>query len=63
MHDGHRSTRYLAGTDTHRRLAAIVGGHAGKARIERDHAPTSIRSTREFADICPASSALMVKYL
>ena len=26
-------------------------------------APESIRSTREFADICPASSAFMVKHL
>lgn len=35
----------------------------GYARIGRDQAPESIRSTREFADICPASSALMVKHL
>jgi amino-acid N-acetyltransferase len=35
----------------------------GYARIARDQAPDSIRSTREFADICPASSALMVKHL
>lgn len=30
--------------------------------IERSHAPPSIRSTREYTDICPASSALMVKH-
>ncbi len=35
----------------------------GYGRIAREHAPESIRTTREFADICPASSALMVKTL
>jgi amino-acid N-acetyltransferase len=35
----------------------------GYARLEREHAPPSIRSTREFADICPNSSAFMVKHL
>lgn len=37
--------------------------HRGYARIGREAAPESIRSTREFADICPASSAFMVKHL
>jgi amino-acid N-acetyltransferase len=35
----------------------------GYGRTAREHAPESIRTTREFADICPASSALMVKTL
>ena len=35
----------------------------GYARIERSTAPESIRTTREFASICPASSAFMVKHL
>jgi N-acetylglutamate synthase-like GNAT family acetyltransferase len=35
----------------------------GYGRIAREHAPESIRTTCEFADICPASSALMVKTL
>jgi amino-acid N-acetyltransferase len=35
----------------------------GYIRLEREHAPPSIRSTREFADICPSSSAFMVKHL
>lgn len=35
----------------------------GYARIDRAAAPDSIRTTREFADICPASSAFMVKLL
>lgn len=35
----------------------------GYSRMAREHAPDSIRTTREFADICPASSALMVKTL
>jgi amino-acid N-acetyltransferase len=33
------------------------------ARIERSQAPQSIERTREFASLCPASSALMVKSL
>ena len=35
----------------------------GFARAARDEAPPSIRATREFAGICPASSAFMVKRL
>jgi amino-acid N-acetyltransferase len=35
----------------------------GYALTERESAPPEIRSTREFADICPASSAFMVKRL
>jgi amino-acid N-acetyltransferase len=37
--------------------------HRGYRRIERGEAPDSIRSTREYSDICPASSAFMVKRL
>lgn len=33
----------------------------GFSRIGRDAVPDSIRSTREFAEICPASSTIMVK--
>ena len=33
----------------------------GFGRIARDSVPDSIRSTREFAEICPASSTIMVK--
>jgi amino-acid N-acetyltransferase len=35
----------------------------GYAPAERANAPAEIRGTREFADICPASSAFMVKRL
>ncbi len=35
----------------------------GYVRIGREKAPRTIRSTREFADLCPASSAFMVKHL
>ena len=35
----------------------------GYARTERSTAPDSIRGTREFANLCPASSAFMVKHL
>ena len=38
-------------------------GRRGYAHVARESAPESIRSTREFADICPAGSALMVKHL
>ena len=38
-------------------------GRRGYTRVPRESAPQSIRSTREFADICPASSAFMVKHL
>lgn len=33
----------------------------GFGRTGRDAVPDSIRSTREFAEICPASSTIMVK--
>ena len=35
----------------------------GYRRLDRAEAPPSIRSTREFAGLCPASSAFMVKRL
>ena len=38
-------------------------GRRGYARVARESAPVPIRSTREFADLCPASSAFMVKHL
>jgi amino-acid N-acetyltransferase len=37
--------------------------HRGYRRVDRAQAPPSIRSTREFADLCPASSAFMIKRL
>ena len=35
----------------------------GYERIERSQAPPSIERTREFASLCPTSSAFMVKSL
>ena len=35
----------------------------GYSSISRDQVPDSIRSTTEYSDICPASSAVMVKHL
>jgi amino-acid N-acetyltransferase len=35
----------------------------GYERIQRSRAPPSIQRTREFASLCPASSAFMVKAL
>lgn len=35
----------------------------GYVRIDRSQAPSSIERTREFASLCPASSAFMVKSL
>jgi amino-acid N-acetyltransferase len=35
----------------------------GYARIPREEAPAAIKSTKEFAGICPVSSAFMVKRL
>jgi len=37
--------------------------HRGYRRIDRAEAPSAIQSTREFASICPASSAFMIKRL
>jgi amino-acid N-acetyltransferase len=37
--------------------------HRGYRRIDRSEAPPSIQSTREFASLCPSSSALMIKQL
>lgn len=35
----------------------------GYVRINRTEAPPAIRATREFSDLCPSSSTLMVKPL
>lgn len=37
--------------------------HRGFRRAAREDAPPAIRETREFAGICPASSAFMIKLL
>jgi hypothetical protein len=37
--------------------------HRGYRRIDRAKAPSAIQSTREFASLCPASSAFMIKQL
>ncbi len=54
---GVRSTFLLTTT------AEAFFGRRGYIRVAREHAPESIRTTRELADICPAGSALMVKTL
>ena len=35
--------------------------YLGFRRIQREEAPESIRSTREFSSLCPASAIVMVK--
>ncbi|MGZ6229979.1 MAG: arsenic resistance N-acetyltransferase ArsN2 [Syntrophales bacterium] len=35
----------------------------GYHRVERDSAPSSVRGTGEFKNLCPASAVCMVKYL
>ncbi len=37
--------------------------HRGYRRLDRAQAPASIQSTREFASLCPSSSAFMIKRL
>jgi amino-acid N-acetyltransferase len=37
--------------------------HRGYRRFDRTQAPPSIQSTREFANLCPVSSAFMIKRL
>jgi amino-acid N-acetyltransferase len=37
--------------------------HRGYRRIDRAEAPSAIKSTREFANLCPSSSAFMIKRL
>lgn len=37
--------------------------HRGYVAADRETAPGEIRATREFSDICPASSAFLVKHL
>jgi amino-acid N-acetyltransferase len=37
--------------------------HRGYLPTDRANAPGPVRATREFADLCPASSAFMVKHL
>ncbi len=43
--------------------AEVFFKRLGYKRIERAQAPPSIEGTREFAALCPASSAFMVKSL
>ena len=37
--------------------------HRGYQSTARDDAPAAIRQTREFSELCPVSSAFMVKHL
>jgi amino-acid N-acetyltransferase len=37
--------------------------HRGYRRVDRAQAPPAIQSTREFASLCPTSSAFMIKRL
>jgi amino-acid N-acetyltransferase len=37
--------------------------HRGYRRCRREDAPSAIRETKEFCEICPVSSAFMVKHL
>jgi amino-acid N-acetyltransferase len=37
--------------------------HRGYQSTARDDAPVAIRQTREFSELCPVSSAFMVKHL
>jgi len=43
--------------------AEVFFARRGYKKVQRDAAPQAIRITREFADICPASSAFMSKQL
>jgi amino-acid N-acetyltransferase len=43
--------------------AADFFARLGYKRLERDGAPAAIRTTSEFAALCPASSVFMVKEL
>ncbi len=43
--------------------AAIFFERRGYRRVERNQAPPSIQSTREFSSLCPTSSAFMTKQL
>lgn len=43
--------------------AAAFFERRGYVAAPRESAPTEIRATREFSDLCPASSAFMVKQL
>jgi len=55
-HGGH--TLYLLTT-----TAEAFFERRGYARTDRQSAPPAIRATREFAGICPASSAFMLRNL
>ena len=57
---------------THRRVRSIYllthtavsfFARLGYIGVARDQAPVAIRNTQQFTDICPASSAFMVKHL
>jgi amino-acid N-acetyltransferase len=43
--------------------AATFFRHRGYVSADRATAPAAIKATREFADICPASSAFLMKRL
>jgi amino-acid N-acetyltransferase len=68
-------TRLVDQAEAHARICGIESiylltttaerffAHRGYARIERNIAPESIRTTREFSSLCPTNSALMLKHL
>ena len=55
----HGITRLYLLTST----AEAFFAHLGYARTARETAPDSIRTTREFASLCPSTAAFMVKTL
>ena len=59
----HAKTRGVRGLYLLTTTAEDFFARRGYARIARAEAPDAIRSTREFAGICPAGSAFMRKLL
>lgn len=61
--EGHAATHGVGTLYLLTTTAETFFAHRGYHRIDRTVAPASIQSTREFAGLCPASSAFMFKRL
>lgn len=61
--EAHARSRAVRGLYLLTTTAEAFFAHRGYARIGRERAPEAIRATREFTELCPASSAFMFKSL
>ncbi len=61
--EGYAAARHVRSIYLLTTTAEAYFEHRGYRRVDRAQAPASIQSTREFASLCPSSSAFMIKRL